>query len=72
MRDVFYTILIIWVVWKIIGAFNRISSSRSSYSRNQHQNTNQPEGKTSIKYSPPKEQKISDDEGEYVDFEELK
>jgi len=73
MRDVFYTILVVWIVWRIVNTYNSYSTKRhdnntdDSYSRN-----NSEDGKTRVKYSPPVTKKIDDDEGEYVDFEEIK
>ena len=72
MKDVFYTILVVWIIWKVIGVFTFYSSAKAKFTAGRQRNPDQPEGKTSIKYSPTTEQKISDDEGEYVDFEEIK
>ncbi len=70
MRDLFYTILVIWVVWQIV-------RSVSAYSNRQKQNngsSNQPkkQGETSVDYIPEQKNKIPDSEGEYVDYEEIK
>lgn len=72
MRDVFYTILIVWVVWRIVNSISSYKSrqtdtnNRFSSSDNKHK-----EGETSVDYIPPAKKKIKDDEGEYVDYEEV-
>ena len=66
MRDVFYTILTVWIVWKIYNAF---ISVRSYNNTSNHQSK---EGSITIKKTEAKPNHIRDDEGEYVDFEEIK
>lgn len=72
MRDVFYTILIIWIVWRI---FNSISNYRTKHSSSFNPSSSAKkatEGQTKVDYIPPVKKKISDDEGEYVDYEDIK
>jgi hypothetical protein len=68
MRDVFYTLLVVWIIWRILNAISIHKSGQT--------NTTQPnqrkEGETTVDFVPPSKKKISDDEGEYVDFEEMK
>jgi len=72
MRDVFYTIMVVWIVWRIVNAYSSYSAKQYNNAGNSsHQRSNE-EGKTTVKYSPPASKKINDDEGEYVDFEEIK
>jgi len=71
MRDVFYTILVVWIVWRIVNTYNSHNAKRHS-NGGPYNNSNNEEGKTTVKYSPPVTKKIDDDEGEYVDFEEIK
>lgn len=69
MRDVFYTLLVIWIVWRIIEAVN----ANRSRSTNQQSHSNNRVGDTTISYTPPETQKRKfPDEGEYVDYEEIK
>ena len=72
MRDVFYTILVIWILWRV---FNSISNYRTKQAHpvndTLHANKRR-EGETSVDYVPSAKKKISDDEGEYVDYEDLK
>jgi hypothetical protein len=72
MKDVFYTLLVLWLIWKVIDMFNAYGQKRTVYTSTEDKTHQKKEGKTSIKYAPETKQKISDDEGEYVDFEEIK
>ena len=68
MKDVFYTILIIWILWRILNSVNnrrvKNNSARSAQQRKQ--------GETTVDYIPPKNKGKFDGEGEYVDYEEVK
>lgn len=68
MRDVFYTILVVWIIWRILNAISIHTSGRT----NTAQQSQSKEGETTVDFTPPSKKKISDDEGEYVDFEEMK
>ncbi len=72
MKDVFYTILVVWIIWRIINAVSTYGARRGEADGFKRDQGNRPEGETTLKYVPPVEKKISDDEGEYVDFEEMK
>jgi hypothetical protein len=75
MKSFIFTLIIGWAVWKMISAFSSLTSKatgQNSGSRFNDRNNQPKEGKTSIKFQPPTSQKISDEEGEYVDFEEVK
>lgn len=74
MRDIFFTILIIWVLWRIFSGLNK---SRGSFTfNNQNNNYAEPpkqEGDITIDTrANAKNKKNKDDEGEYVDYEEIK
>ncbi len=71
MRDVFYTILIVWIVWKVIDSISTYNK-RGSNSTNAGQRKKRAEGETTVDYVPPTKKKINDDDGEYVDYEEVK
>jgi hypothetical protein len=69
MADMFYTLLIIWILWRIFG-----SSSVKRYVFNQH-NHYQPKKKeddVKVSYNKKSTGRKADDEGEYIDFEEIK
>lgn len=76
MRDVIWTLIIIWVIYKIIDVFKNIK--QKPYSNNQSFNsykTSQTESTNN--YPSKKEPKVNlqkniDKEGDYVDFEEIK
>ncbi len=69
MRDVFYTLMVVWIIWKIVSGLNRIQTPRG---RSQDYSSTKT-GETKISYSPPGSQrKKNPDDGEYVDFEEIK
>ena len=71
MRDVFYTILVVWIIWRIISAFSAYGNKHRTVGTDFRDNIPE-EGKTTIKHTPSINKKISDDEGEYVDYEEIK
>jgi hypothetical protein len=71
MRDVFYTILVFWVLWRILNGLNAMRSKQA----NQHTAANtsaRQAGETTVNFVPSKKKTVGDGEGEYVDFEELK
>lgn len=72
MKDVFYTILVVWIIWRVLNSVKNYGAARNNHLNDLNQNKRQAEGDTSIKYVPPVKNKIRDDEGEYVDYEELK
>jgi hypothetical protein len=74
MKNFIFTLIIGWAVWKLLNALSSFAtkSSRSnSGSKFNAQNKQPKEGRTSIKYQPPVNKKISDEEGEYVDYEDV-
>lgn len=71
MKDIFYTILVVWIIWKIINSVNTIRSKQAASVKND-QHSRRP-GETTVEYVPPKnKRKNDDDDGEYVDYEEIK
>lgn len=69
MRDILWTIIIIWVIFRIIGAFrNYSSSSTKNTAQNHHNNTtHNTSGNTQSKKG-----ELKPDAGEYIDYEEIK
>jgi len=68
MRDLFYTILVVWIVWRIYVSFSKHKSNNqktTSYNSNR-------DGKTTIDNIPPNKKKGDFKGGEYVDYEEIK
>ncbi len=69
MRDVFYTILVVWLIYRIYNAF---VGSRVMVRREQYQPQDN-EGKVKVEYSDKSSAKgKKEQEGEYVDYEEIK
>jgi hypothetical protein len=74
MRDVIWTLIIIWVVYKIVDIFRGVSQKKS-YAHGQEQSN---QNSQNINTSFPKKdvrtamQKGAENEGEYVDFEDIK
>jgi hypothetical protein len=58
MRDVFYTLLVVWIIYRIMSGLNAARPRQAP-------------PKTNIT-NPPKKKNPMDEEGEYVDFEEIK
>jgi hypothetical protein len=75
MRDVIWTLIIIWVVYKIIDVFK--NTKQKSFSNNQSFNSYKTTQSENAKnYSTKKEPKVNvkkniDKEGDYIDFEEI-
>ena len=68
MRDVFYTLLVVWIIWRIMNGVNVIRTKSSASS----QPSSRKEGETTVNFVPPKKKTVADSEGEYVDYEEIK
>ena len=72
MKDVFYTILVVWIIWRVLNSISAYGSTPEKKGNSSTQNNKRSEGKTSVDYVPPTKKNINDDEGEYVDYEEIK
>jgi hypothetical protein len=76
MRDLIWTVIVVWFVYKLIDIF-RGASAKKSFSGSNHQSfeqtntthTHTTHSKEDIKSAV---QKHINNEGEYVDFEEVK
>jgi hypothetical protein len=69
MRDVFYTLLVVWIIWRIMNGVNVVRGKQSTSAQ---PTSSKKEGETTINFVPPKKQSVADNEGEYVDYEEVK
>jgi hypothetical protein len=67
MRDLFYTILVVWVLWRIMSGINR-HRSRTQQKKEAPPVNTEPRAHDTKKAI----RKMADNEGEYVDFEDLK
>ena len=79
MQEFFYTILAIWVIWKIFGAFSRSGEKKTSqqyYQQTNHHHhhhyQNPSQGQVRVEETAKPKSPKSHDDGEYVDFEEIK
>lgn len=71
MRDLFYTILIVWLVSKIYNSFQSKFSANSTQNDPEAQRKKQ--GEIHIEdLSKKSHEKKNRDDGEYVDYEEIK
>lgn len=73
MQELFFTLLIIWILFKIFGK-GMIKQQSFTYTQN---NYNKPEekkkeGEVKVAYIKDKKQKDTLEDGEYVDYEEIK
>jgi hypothetical protein len=69
MRDVFYTLLVVWIIWRVM---NGVNSIRTKQTYNAPPSASRREGETTVDYIPPTKKSVADTEGEYVDYEEIK
>ena len=68
MADLFYTVLIIWVLWRIFG-----SSARTTvFNKHSYNPPTKQEGEVTITSTSKTDQDKNTDKGEYVDYEEIK
>ena len=78
MRDIIWTLIVIWLIYKLVDIFKgsrNKSYVNNSTTQNNNTNTKQTESKTSFSVNKnPKDviQKSTDKEGDYIDFEEIK
>ena len=72
MRDVFYTILLVWIIWRVLNSIKAYGNKASNSANNYTANNKRSVGETKVEFIPPAKKKISDDEGEYVNYEEIK
>lgn len=75
MRDIVWTIIIIWVVWKTYDAFKNVSKAKTQnqgFSGNQNNTYQQKEGEVKIDKNVNQKTHINPNDAEYVDYEEVK
>ena len=74
MQEFFFTIVSIWVIWKLFDAFSSPRRSGTSYQQttNNFYGEKKSEGQVRVESKAKPGPKIPADEGEYVDYEELK
>ena len=67
MQEFFYTIVSIWLIYKLFDVFS--PRAKQNYAQ---QDPRPKEGEVKIDVSKNNPSKFSDKEGEYVDYEEIK
>jgi len=73
VRDIIWTVIIIWIVWKIYDTMLNISKGKvKNGNRNEKQYTDQKTGKVIIQHNSNKKSQFSSNHVEYVDYEEVK
>ncbi len=73
MRDVFYTLLVVWIIWRVMDGISTYGSRKGKNTTDASSaNSGRKTGQTTVDYIPPTKKRINDDEGEYVDYEEVK
>jgi len=68
MADLFYALLIIWVLWRIFGG----SVKTTVHHKHSYQQPKKQEGDVTITSNPGSGDQKNSDKGEYVDYEEIK
>jgi hypothetical protein len=71
MRDVIWTLIIIWLVYRLYNIFFVSSAKQSSSTSNTRTTTSSSTGSPSQRFEKASK-KIADNEGEYVQYEEVK
>jgi hypothetical protein len=74
MQEFFYTILAIWLIWKIFGAFSNTKkqSATNNFQQTNHNHYNTPRpGDVKVEETPKKKSDKAPDD-DYVDYEEIK
>jgi hypothetical protein len=73
IRELFFTAVIIFVLFKLFGG-NRKNGNNGKvfFTQNNFGQKNKAGNKTTINENPNKNKNKEDDEGEYIDYEEIK
>lgn len=71
MRDIVWTLIVIWLIYKLVDVF-KFLSAKKSYIQNSSSQQNNTQTTTPKKDIHRAIQKHMNKEGEYVDFEEIK
>lgn len=69
MRDIIWTIILVWLVWKVYDMFKGVSKHKSTNKSNYNQRK---EGEIKIETNVQQKSYFNKNDGEYVDYEEIK
>ena len=73
MRDIVWTVIVVWVVWKIYDVFKHASKSKNSnFNKGQDNYYRSNEGEVRIDKQNNHKSHFNPNDGEYVDYEEIK
>ena len=72
MRDLIWTIILIWLVWKIYDMFKRIPQKSKISDPNMNSSNRRKEGEVKIETTVQQKTYFGKNDGEYVDYEEVK
>lgn len=73
MRDIIWTIIVLWIIWKIYDAFKSISKPKTQQQGFNNQHDYRKEGEVKIETRETKNKShFKESDGEYVDYEEIK
>ncbi len=73
MRDIIWTVILVWLVWKIIDAFKGVSNMQAQRVNTQKQPYRRKEGEVKIESTETSHKPhFKPEDGEYVDYEEIK
>ncbi len=72
MSDLIWTIILIWLVWKIYDMFKQVSQRSKNISNNGNNPNRRKEGEVRIETSVQQKPYFGKNDGEYVDYEEVK
>jgi hypothetical protein len=73
MRDVFWTIIVIWLIYQLVNIFKNAGQKKKYVYNDSQPNTDRSPSQPSIKKDVRSAmKKHADKEGEYVDYEEVK
>ena len=68
MADLFYTVLVIWVLWRIFGGSKKTTVNH----RHNYEGPQKQEGDVTVNPTMKTDHPKESDKGEYVDYEEIK
>ena len=71
MQEIFFTILVIWILFRIFGRAS-VAHNYTFTQNNYHKNEEKKKPEVRIDHIEGKSQGKKNDDGEYVDYEEVK
>lgn len=72
MRDIIWTVIVLWLAWKIVDAIKSVSQKKTQAQASNSQN-NRREGEVKINnIGAQQKSHFKPEDGEYVDYEEIK